>query len=234
MAWNNFGNWRIGNRDEIYSSSINAKGYLDDKFGLNSLEDKPTKFPSCSFPLWWKKMNGAKSYAIVMESYDTHKSCGLPYINWIALNIKENELFEDQSLIDWVKWKSSDEKEFFDDILWQGCNSSCGELYSENSLKQKFKNNLTKKDKSDSIADSCIYKGPNPLIEDGISVVWIYGLDVEAKELFFIDDFKTNKKMMFNRPYYIGDLYQGITQHIVGTWTLCFKYKKMATKKIKK
>lgn len=219
---------KIGNRDEVYSPAINAKGYINPIHGIDYSHNhpEPIKFPTNSFPLWWKKINGAKSYAILMESFDSHKTCGLPFINWIVLNIKENELTENQSLIEWIKWKSSDKKEFADNILWQGCNSTSPEVYSDSKGERvQLKNNVDKKYKSETAEDACMFHGPISYGNETLSVLTIYGLDTDAESLCYVEKFGDDKKYCkFNKPFFAGDFIQGISGHIVGTWTLVFKF----------
>lgn len=217
---------RIGNRDEIYSPSIDARGYLNDKFGINYKGETPTKFVSGSFPLWWKKIHGAKSYAIVIETFDSAKDIGVPVILWIACNIKTNELSENQSLLDWIKWKSSKNPEFPNNVIWQGCNISCQYVVDENNKKIKLKNNLPNEYICEEIEDSCIYFGPSPRFKDSLYFARVYGLDVEANKLEYIVDFEKNKTKKLNTPYFVSDLFQAMIPHVVGMWTLAFKYRK--------
>lgn len=211
---------RIGNRDEIYSPSIDAKGYLNNKHGI-SLEVEYAESNYHSFPLWWKKINGAKSYAIVLESYDSNKVIGVPFINWVAVNIKENELFDNQSLLDYIKWKGSNQTEFSNDILWQGYNST----------HRLIKQRKNSKSESDGY-ESCRYLGPIPAFDDSIYVLRVFGLDVDASELEYIEDFSTMNKEKLNKPYYIGDMLQAISNAIVGNWTMAFRYKRDEQEKV--
>ncbi len=217
--------WRVGNRDEIYSPAIDSRGYLSNKYGINSCNKNITKFPSHSFPLWWKKISGAKSYALVMESYDSNKLIGSQYIHWIVVNIKENELYDDQSLLDFVKWKNKKSKNFTKDILWQGHNSTTEYYFDQNDKKEKLKNNLPKSLLADNWEDSCIYVGPIfPFVETHYFVT-VFGLDVDADKLEYIESFEPLVKSKLNKPFYVGDMLQSIMNHVVGSWTLCFKYK---------
>lgn len=217
--------WRIGNRDEIYSPSINAKGYLHDRHGLNSEEKSPTKFPCLSFPLWWKKINGAKSYAIMMESYDSTKLIGFPFVNWVAVNVTQNEITENQSVLDWVKWQGTKERKFPKNVLWQGHNSSCG--FKNEKINSKSKNLLPNYFTSDNEFDSCLYFGPMPRHYDSLYVVRVYGLDVTADELSYIDSYEPLVVKKMDEPFFIGDFMKAISNHTIGTWTLSFKYKKV-------
>lgn len=223
--------WRIGNRDEIYSPSINSKGYLNDRHGINNNEKSPTKFPSLSFPLWWKKINGAKSYAIMMESYDSTKTIGFPFINWVAVNINQNEITENQSILDWVKWQGTKERKFPKNALWQGHNSTCCVVPNQNGNSVKRKNLLPDSFTSDNEFESCLYFGPSPKYYDSLYVVRIYGLDVPASELSYIDSYEPLVIKKMDEPFFIGDFMKAISNHTVGTWTLSFKYKKVIDSK---
>lgn len=217
--------WRIGNRDEIYSPSINSKGYLNDRHGINSFEKSPTKFPSLSFPIWWKKINGAKSYAIMMESYDSTKSIGFPFINWVAVNINQNEITENQSVLDWVKWQGTKERKFPKNILWQGHNSTCSVPFLKGTSREnkKVNNSIIT---SNNEFESCLYFGPSPRLCDSLYVIRVYGLDVPASELSYIESYDPLVIKKMDEPFFVGDFMKAITNHTVGTWTLSFKYRK--------
>lgn len=63
------------------------KGVLETQFGNGNLKNN-----SVSFPIKWKKVKGAKSYAITLIDKEASKSLGVPFIHWIAANIKTNKL----------------------------------------------------------------------------------------------------------------------------------------------
>lgn len=215
----------LGNRKTIHSPAIDKDGYLDNKYGVNSINPNNTQFPSLSFPLEWDHIDGAKSYAIIFEDFDACEVVGFPFIHWVVANIKTNKLSENQSFIDFQKAKKND---FYpDDILWQGHNSSVNKtIVSNNKQNKNLSGILPEGFTSNEHNNSLMYFGPYPPNKEHLYILTVYGLNVEANKLEYIVDFDKKIKSKLNKPYYAGDLLQAMNNKIVGSHTIVFKYKK--------
>lgn len=151
------------NTAKIQSSSIDANGVLKDEFSLGS---------SKSFNLSWQKIEGAKSYAVVMVDKDAFQTVGTAFFHWVVGNIPatQTSLEVDASV------KNSN--------LLQFENSTSKKTSNKNVVPGAFKT-----DKSDA------YFGPYPPDADHLYEVRVIGLNAEnafadldkTKPLFFSD-----------------------------------------------
>ncbi|UUM19439.1 YbhB/YbcL family Raf kinase inhibitor-like protein [Mycoplasma sp. 1018B] len=217
---------KLGNNNFVQSSMINENGYIADHAGaLNNVNQ--TLFASYSPDFTWSKVNNAKSYAILIEDFAASKVIGMPFIHWVALNIKDNFIQANQSYLDYSKWKKSNSYFYSDDILWQGHNSSVNQtLVKNNKINSNLGGILPEAFTAKNIDDSLLYFGCYPPDKDHIYTVNIYALDVEAKDLkYYKDDHK--KEYSFNEPFYVGDFIQAISKHTISKQILTFKYKQV-------
>ncbi|KKB26976.1 hypothetical protein MM26B8_02020 [Mycoplasmopsis meleagridis] len=217
---------KIGNNDFVKSEMIKENGYLLDHGGaLNNYNQTP--FPSFSPDFEWKRNPNAKSYAILIEDFQASKVIGMPFIHWVALNIKDNKLRANQSYEDYQKWIASGKKNYTDDILWQGHNSSVNKtLFSNNKNNKELGGILPEVFTSQSEEGSLLYFGCYPPDKDHIYTVNIYALDVEANELKYYKN-HLNEEHKLNKPFYVGDFIQAIHKHVIEKQVLLFKYKKV-------
>ncbi|MDC4181991.1 YbhB/YbcL family Raf kinase inhibitor-like protein [Mycoplasma bradburyae] len=216
----------IGNNKQIWSKMVGEDGYLHAHGG--ALDNKnQTPFPSYSLDLEWEKIPNAKSYAVLIEDFDAAAVIGFSFIHWIAANVKTNKLEANQSYLDHKKWLESKKGVYGDDVLWQGHNSSvCKTLFANNKTNDQLGGILPEGFTSTHHDGSLIYFGCYPPNADHTYTVTVYGLDVEAKELSYHKQHRTQENYL-NKPYYVGDFIQAIHNHVVGKHTLHFRYKKV-------
>lgn len=217
----------LGNRQNIYSSAIDANGYLHHKFGAHGGQLNKTQFPSFSFPLEWKPIPHAKSYALILEDFDACEVVGFPFVHWVACNIKGTKLVENESYLAFLKWDQK--RSYPDNVLWQGHNSSVHDTLAANNkdastphLKGILPNGFT----SNELNNSLMYFGPYPPNKDHLYTLTVFGLECSADQLSYILSFEHHTVAKLNRPYYVGDLVQAMDNKVVGSHTLFFKYQK--------
>ncbi|WP_027119853.1 YbhB/YbcL family Raf kinase inhibitor-like protein [[Mycoplasma] testudinis] len=223
-------NLKLGNTPLIWSSAIGKDGFLKTHHGANGHDGK-TQFPARSFPLEWTPIPGAKSYALIFEDFDAGKVIGFPFVHWVVANIKDTKLDDNQSLLDWKKWEESGFKNYSNDILWQGHNSSVSETIVANNKPENssLKGILPEGFTSQVFSNSLLFFGPYPPDDAHLYTVTVYGLDVDANDLKYIKSFeskslKPTEYKQLNEPYYIGDLVQAMDNHIIDVRILNFKY----------
>ncbi|WP_036459518.1 YbhB/YbcL family Raf kinase inhibitor-like protein [[Mycoplasma] imitans] len=133
-----------------------------------------------SLDLTWEKIDGAKSYAIVMVDYEASRVIGQSFTHWIVANVKENKLayaanINDKNIIQGLNSTAQGQTE-----------SSKGVLIE--CVPGAFKN--TAQAASD-------YLPPLPPDDTHLYTIRVYGLDVEKLELpkhFSLSDL--NKKII--------------------------------------
>lgn len=219
--------YKLGNNENVWSKAVNNDGYLNDKYGAL---DNPNglRFPSLSFDLEWKKMPGAKSYAVVIEDVEASSVVGFPFIHWVVLNINDTKLEENASYKAWKKWIDSKQVNYGSEELWQGFNSSVNQtIVANNKQNQALKGILPEAFTSLELNDAAIYFGPYPPNKDHVYTVTVYGLDKKADELEYTLDFEKQNKAKLHKPFYVGDFYQAINDSVVNSYILNFKYKKV-------
>ncbi len=81
---------------QVTSSGI-KDGMIDDKYGKKGTEFL-NNMPTLSIPLSIKNPPaGTKTFAIVLEDYDSIPSNGFPWIHWSVANLTKNNLEEGES-----------------------------------------------------------------------------------------------------------------------------------------
>lgn len=214
---------KLGNKTQIKSKSVNEHGYLHDVHGAHGKTS--FRFPDHSFELKWDKMPNAKSYALLLEDFDAMKVIGFPFIHWVAVNVKENFVSEAASKLAFDHLKENLGKAMSSNLLWQGYNSSVSKtLVTENKEKGSSLNGiLPEMFTSLELEDAAQYFGPYPPDKDHVYTLTVFGLDVDASELEYKDADGLSHKL--DKPYYVGDFLQAVDTHVVGTYTLNFKYR---------
>ncbi|WP_027122060.1 YbhB/YbcL family Raf kinase inhibitor-like protein [[Mycoplasma] imitans] len=218
--------YSIGNNSKIWSKMVGSDGYLALHGGAHDNKNN-TPFPSFSLDLSWEKIPNAKSYAVMIEDFDAAEVIGFSFIHWIAVNVKTNHIPENQSYLDHKKWLDSKQPTYSEAILWQGHNSSVNKtLVANNKTNPNLGGILPEGFTSTSSENSLMYFGCYPPNADHTYTVTVYGLDVEAKDLAYHKNHRTQKHHL-NEPFYVGDFMHAIHKHVVGKHTLHFKYKKV-------
>ncbi|QZX49487.1 YbhB/YbcL family Raf kinase inhibitor-like protein [Mycoplasma sp. E35C] len=216
----------IGNNKHVWSKMIDQSGYLVAHGGASENRNN-TPFSSFSLDLEWEPIPGAKSYAVLIEDYDSTPVIGFAFVHWVALNIKKTKIEANQSYLDHTKWYATKIGRYADDILWQGHNSSVARTFvANNKSSKKLGGILPEMFTANTYEESLMYFGCYPPNADHIYTLTVYGLDVEAKELSYYKNHRTQKHSL-NKPYYVGDFMQAIHDHIVDKHTLHFKYAKV-------
>lgn len=108
-------NLKIGGNSMKVTSTAIENGIIDDKYGKRGTEFNEAEIPTYSLPIKIENSpEGTVSYALVLEDKDAIPVCGFSWIHWVAANITEAELKENESISN---------KNFV-----QGLNSWCGSL----------------------------------------------------------------------------------------------------------
>ncbi|MGZ9428500.1 YbhB/YbcL family Raf kinase inhibitor-like protein [Mycoplasma sp. 1012] len=141
-------------------------GVLETQFGNSNLKDN-----SVSFPIKWSKVKNAKSYAITLIDKEASKSLGVPFIHWIAANIKKNR-------VDW-------------DFSFQNKDKI---IQFENSMSAFAKKHLL--EQIVSIENNGVYVGPFPVESDHNYELRIYALNTE--EILKNSNFNKEDKLFFD------------------------------------
>lgn len=154
-------------KSQITNLNIRSKeirdGILDNKFGGYGSS------PKVSFDLEWDKVEGAKSYALLMIDYDAVHVVGFPFIHWVVGNIYENKLALDATHLN-------------KDII-QGQNS----ITKIGWLNTRDIHDI----KEPEILENANYTGPRPPDKTHTYTIYLMALDIKNLSLkngFFLDE----------------------------------------------
>lgn len=78
-----------------FNKFIYSPSFTNDENGICWLDKKAIQLIDSiytSFELSWEKIEGAKSYVVLIINYDASRIFGFPFIHWIVGNIQENNL----------------------------------------------------------------------------------------------------------------------------------------------
>lgn len=179
-----------------YNNKIKSQSFLIDSnknIWLNKNAITKDSNGFHSFHLEWEKMDSAKSYAIVLLDYEASRVIGQNFVHWTAANIKTNSISHKSNILDSHK-------------MVQGVNSTCPSQTNGNNgviiecIPGAFK--------APHFEASIGYFPPMPPDKPHLYQIRIYGLDVDNLEL--------------NNGYFLGDLFNKMSGHVVGLHTLNF------------